>query len=291
MEHKKEKTHKYIERKDGALQFRSIDKPDGGTRRIIIKSEKQKIQASELNRRINSSLTRDINTYKHHKFEKENMFKNIFTIGPNKKYAHILTLSTVKSIWKNNMNNITDNQTDPKTFINTKYKQFGDVIFLDISNAYDSVPHDRLLVVLKMYLPEELFDRVKKMYDNVKYVMVDKPEKVLSYDKGLFQGCVLSRTLFGIYLGHILNIELKLRYNSCAFVDDIVMWSNDYYIIYFKKVQEVLLKYGLTINKNKTRISPYNYPRNYEFLKENLISLKKNKTSRYDTSTIYHKYI
>ena len=82
------------------------------------------------------------------------------------------------------------------------------MIFLDLSDAFDSVSHKRLLNKLKNYNIKGLFldiisDTFEERQQIVKYK--DTYSDVIDVISGVFQGGVISPTLFNVYLSDIVN--------------------------------------------------------------------------------------
>ena len=70
---------------------------------------------------------------------------------------------------------------------------------MDLSKAYDSVPHAALWIALwKLGVPENVIDLVKSFHEDMK-VRVRIDGKPLKVTNGLRQGCTLAPTLVNIY--------------------------------------------------------------------------------------------
>ena len=98
-----------------------------------------------------------------------------------------------------------------------------DIIFLDLSDAFDSISQKRLLNKLKIYgFSGLMFDIISETFNNrrqiVKYNGVFSSETLVK--SGTLQGGVLSPTLFNIYLA---DIVYKLQSKIFKFADDLCL--------------------------------------------------------------------
>ena len=82
------------------------------------------------------------------------------------------------------------------------------VVFLDLRRAFDSVRYSKLLDILqKNGLSEHFTKAIMSMYKSVKAFVKIYQETIDEFDceKGLRQGCILSPTLFSIFINEIAN--------------------------------------------------------------------------------------
>ena len=98
--------------------------------------------------------------------------------------------------------------------IRMKTKKETYMCFIDLKKAYDSVDRDRLWGKLEsMGIQEGFLDILKEIYRDVKcQVKVNEDiSRQLSVGRGLRQGCVLSTTLFSLFID---DIGSSLKDNS-----------------------------------------------------------------------------
>ena len=77
-----------------------------------------------------------------------------------------------------------------------------DIVFLDLSNAFDTVPHDRLMYKLNRYGIEGLmYEIIKDNFDGITQIVVynDILSQEIKVKSGVRQGGHLSPELFNIY--------------------------------------------------------------------------------------------
>jgi hypothetical protein len=140
-----------------------------------------------------------------------------------------------------------------------------DTIYLDFSKAFDTIPHDLLLVTLHSYgldgclfswISNYLCDRYQSVLFNGAY----SSPKVIS--SGVIQGSVLGPLLFLIYVNEIdtcISSSFIVKYAddiklSCAF-------SNESHVAVSEQLQNDLSKlcrwsstHGLSLNPNKCKV-------------------------------------
>ena len=93
-----------------------------------------------------------------------------------------------------------------------------DIIFLDLSDAFDSVCHLRLLRKLQNYgISGKFLKILSDIFDNRKQKV--KFEDIFSEEidvySGCLQGCVLSPTLFNIYTADIIKYVKSHLFHLC----------------------------------------------------------------------------
>ena len=108
-------------------------------------------------------------------------------------------------------------------------------IWLDIANAYGSVPHQLIFSALQRYnVPSSWIALVKVYYENIysKCFSELSPSHWQQHFRGIFVGCTLSIILFLSAMNMIIEFALPLQYctvNGCppmkAFMDDLFIMS------------------------------------------------------------------
>lgn len=113
--------------------------------------------------------------------------------------------------------------------------------WLDLANAFGSVPHAHLLGVLsKMGLPERLHCLIADMYDgcSARVQTTDRFTEEIRIDKSVKQGCPLTLIVFNLALEPVIRSATTLK-NKCgiplcgqcvstlAYADDIVLLARD----------------------------------------------------------------
>ena len=227
------------------FEAKFISKPDGGQRMIILKSEELKERHVKIRDQLNEHIA-DLG-----------IFKNIFTIGEHVNFSRFGMLSALYMIKTRKIKDIKANR----------------VSFLDIKAAYDSVDR-KSLSILEDCIPYETYKEIMYYYSIKKFNIVEDEKVVdsISVDTGIYQGCVLSRVIFGIILGNVLNNECGFRMSSMAYVDDMVLWHKDE-----KEQKENILELssalsqvGLELNSKKTHLVEINDGWDITFLQAKL---------------------
>ena len=146
----------------------------------------------------------------------------------------------------------------------SKYKNLA-AIFIDLSKAYDSVPHDKLWEHLKrMGINQKFITIMMSLYkDSTVIVRVNGHDsEQVEVKSGVRQGCPLSPLLFTLYMSDIgyvienspvgVNIWGKII-SGLLFVDDIVLIGRNRYEVerLLKTCQYMFEKKGLGINCKK----------------------------------------
>ena len=93
-----------------------------------------------------------------------------------------------------------------------------DIIFLDLSDAFDSVFHKRLLKKIFLYGFQGLiFDILKSNFtDRVQYVLYNNVKStIIKVISGVMQGGVLSPTLFNIYMSDLVKVIVSTIFQFC----------------------------------------------------------------------------
>ncbi|WP_141706441.1 MULTISPECIES: reverse transcriptase domain-containing protein [Methanosarcina] len=141
-----------------------------------------------------------------------------------------------------------------------KWLETGSIHYLkgDIENCFDSVPHDKLMTVLKTRIEDELI--LSLIEDWLKKGSVESSSGKYS-GKGLLQGGIISPLLLNFYLDQfdnqwaeigLKNVEGDSVEHLVRFADDFVILSKEW--INSDRVEAVLDVVGLEFNKEKTYV-------------------------------------
>ena len=144
--------------------------------------------------------------------------------------------------------------------------------FIDFKSAFDTVWRTALMYKLvKLGICGNFFNVIHNMYSRVEYtVKVDHGiTDTFSSTVGVKQGCVLSPTLFNLYVHDLPSIfdhtcdPVLIRQDklSCLmFADDVLLLSESAHGLQnsLTKVQEYCDQWNLTVNINKTKIMIFN---------------------------------
>lgn len=141
--------------------------------------------------------------------------------------------------------------------------------FIDYEKAFDKVKHDKLITILQnIGLDSRDINIIKNLYWNqTAYVQSNcSRNESIKIMKGVRQGCVLSPLLFNLYsetifqqaledIGRGIKINGKVL-NNIRFADDTVVMANniDDLQLLVDRIQEVSSEFGLSINRNKTKL-------------------------------------
>ncbi|GFU30096.1 retrovirus-related Pol polyprotein from type-2 retrotransposable element R2DM, partial [Nephila pilipes] len=132
------------------------------------------------------------------------------------------------------------------------------LVWLDISNAFGSVPHDVIFSAMaNAGIDSEFIELIKNMYieSSTKIFSNEGTTDPIPISCGVKQGCPLSGILFNLSINHILQ---ELQKNECshsilAFADDLVLLGKDQEDVQemINKVVLMLQDIGLHLNIRK----------------------------------------
>lgn len=138
---------------------------------------------------------------------------------------------------------------------------YGYVIDADIKGFFDNLDHDWLIKMLSLRIRDNAFLRLIRKW--LKAGILDTDGKVLHPATGTPQGGIVSPVLANIYLHYVLDLwyEKVVRPRSgdsylCRYADDFVClfrYRQDAERFY-RELPERLVKFGLRISAEKTRI-------------------------------------
>ena len=151
------------------------------------------------------------------------------------------------------------------------------VLTIDFAKAFDSVDRCMMISALKnLNIHPKIINLVAKVYSGDKATMIFNRNKCCEIEitSGIRQGCNLSALLFVLITYEIINSihKLNLGYkdekfsiSSLFYMDDGLILTNNmqnmHQIIF--RIQNICLKYGLKLNKNKCKIMIFNSDENF----------------------------
>ena len=153
-----------------------------------------------------------------------------------------------------------------------RYQNFLYTCFVDFSKAFDNISRDKLYTKLNnLGVKGKFLKIIQDMYDNDSACVkinnnISEPFRCY---KGVKQGCMLSPTLFNIYLSDLPNTlnkdkdapELNQRPVSCLlYADDLVIISKTHKGLQnnINRLVDYCKKNSLNINESKTKIMIFN---------------------------------
>ena len=169
---------------------------------------------------------------------------------------------------------------------------------IDFKKAFDSIPRDILFKKLKGYgVTGNFFNILKNMYNNdsIKIKIGERLSENIYPNQGVRQGCILSPTLFNIFLAdlpgtinktenHPVKIGDKRNLSCIIWADDVIMFSQSE-----KGLQNMILKLAsytednsIEINADKTKCMIFNKTgrlmrRNFKYKNANLETVREYK--------------
>jgi hypothetical protein len=142
------------------------------------------------------------------------------------------------------------------------------LLFIDLTKAYDSVPHDRLWgKLIELGIGEHFVDILKALYKDtsVKIIINGCETDTVYMRRGIKQGCVLSPLLFILYVSGLAQMLethsagmtlMDIIITALFYVDDLILIAKteEKLKALLKQVQNYLDHLGLAINVSKTKI-------------------------------------
>jgi len=157
-------------------------------------------------------------------------------------------------------------------YINRAQRSYLFTCFVDFKSAFDTVWRKALLYkLLKSGIGGNILNFIQDMYSKVDYCVKisNGVTDTFSSSVGVKQGCVLSPTLFNIYLSDLPDIFdescdpvtlLDTNISCLMFADDIVLFSHTATGLQnsLHKLKTYCDTWSLTVNVNKTKIIIFN---------------------------------
>lgn len=150
-------------------------------------------------------------------------------------------------------------------------------ILIDIERAFDSVWLNGLIFCLtQLNINKHLINIIIKLLYNREFKMTNgkiTTEKSFKWENGLQQGTILAPILYNIYTSQLIKSK-HINSQTCqsiAYADDMIIYSpgSNINIIKqklqasFNRVNDILLKWKITINKNKCETILFRKPLNF----------------------------
>jgi group II intron reverse transcriptase/maturase len=136
-----------------------------------------------------------------------------------------------------------------------------EVLDADLSSYFDTIPHDKLMIVLKQRISDNrILDLIEKWLKCTIYED-DQFKSGKKRKEGTPQGGVISPLLANIYMhlidklvNNIHQIFSKMGVNIVRYADDFVLMGKRIPNQIIDKLKEVLRRMGLTLNEKKTQL-------------------------------------
>jgi len=140
--------------------------------------------------------------------------------------------------------------------------------FIDFKAAFDTIWREALWkIMLQIGIPQKVVTIIKKMYDNTKCAVQigGQLTDCFQVKVGVRQGCIMSPTLFNVFLDHVMK-EVKSLDTHFQLKDDMITdirYADDTTLVsaVFEKLrrstaelEKACTKWGLKINPNKCAI-------------------------------------
>ncbi|WP_347220262.1 reverse transcriptase family protein [Chryseobacterium sp.] len=151
-----------------------------------------------------------------------------------------------------------------QTHINNKKNPYN--IFIDLTRAFDSVSHEKLLHVLNVKLNNKsgnskFTEYIKSMYDNIYYTtrVKNKYSPLKKQRWGIKQGCCVSPILFNLYFDLVIT-EIEEKYGEevmiLAYADDLIIAMDDEVMIarVMRTLCDIMQRLNLEMNMTKSEI-------------------------------------
>lgn len=170
-----------------------------------------------------------------------------------------------------------------------KSKQYLFSCFVDLSKAFDTVNRSALFHKLKQYnVTGPFLNIIKDMYNSLlcSVKIGNNLSESFSTKTGVKQGCILSPTLFSLYINDLIHlfdascdqVQVGDIFTSCLmYADDIVLLSNSGkgLQLILEKLHSFCHKWNLKVNVAKTKVIIFNKAgrilKGYDFLHEGSI--------------------
>ena len=141
------------------------------------------------------------------------------------------------------------------------------VIYLDLSDAFNSVEHNVIFEALRQCrCPEWITRLIKSMYSGCKTTPTDVNGRVLAgpvpVTRGVKQGCPLSALLFNLVLDPILRAGTSNASMCLGYMDDLAIVIEDKTQTegILQKVVEMTTRLGLSFNAGKCGVANFERP-------------------------------
>lgn len=153
-----------------------------------------------------------------------------------------------------------------------------DVLFLDLSKAFDRVPHGKLLYKLECIgLPLYIIRWIASyLADRKQFVEIDHcPSSALSVTSGVPQGSVLGPLLFLLYVNDLMDVvphdvSISMFADDCAVFKEISS-TNDHLLLQktLLAIDDWCMRWGMALNSEKTvllRVTRKKCPSSFSYI-------------------------
>lgn len=146
------------------------------------------------------------------------------------------------------------------------------ICFIDYEKAFDRVQHNKLIdALMSLGIDEKDLRLITNLYwgQHARIAIQGDETDEIAIKRGVRQGCVLSPTLFNVYTENIFRAALNNSegihiggesVNNIRFADDTAILAENQEELQsmLDKIHEESLRWGLTINKSKTKFMVVN---------------------------------
>jgi group II intron reverse transcriptase/maturase len=141
-----------------------------------------------------------------------------------------------------------------------KYVTYGcaQVIDADLKGYFDSIPHEKLMVVIARRISDKWILRLIRWWLEAG---VMENDRITYSDTGVPQGGVISPLLANIYLNELDRRWTERGYNSIRYEAHLVRYADDMVILcrkevgrYYAEFKQEIERLGLELNEAKTRV-------------------------------------